>query len=89
MTLVALASAVAAALQALIALALRPHPVHPAWAPAAGAGALAFAALLSLVLGRLRFGPTANHRVFVLRIVTLVIALVAAGMALGAGLTAS
>ncbi|HZS13646.1 MAG TPA: hypothetical protein VFC09_03515 [Candidatus Dormibacteraeota bacterium] len=88
MTLVALAAAVAAALQAVIALVLRPHPVHPSWAPGAAAGALAFAALCSLLVGRLRFGPAQQRRVSVLRWLTLAIALAAGGVALGAGLTA-
>ena len=87
-TLVALAAAVAAALQAVIALAVRPHPVHPSWAPAAAAGALAFASLGSLLVGRLRFGPALQRRVSVLRWLTFAIALAAAGIALGAGLTA-
>src|SRR5581483_10278735 len=56
-TLVALVAGVAALVQAVIALALRPHPVHPAWAPGAAAGALAVASLASLLVGRLRFGP--------------------------------
>jgi len=88
MTLVALAAAVAGLVQALIALILRPHPVHPSWAPAAAAGALAFAGLVSLLVGRLRFGPTIARRVVVLRIVTLVVALAAGGIAIGAGVTA-
>jgi hypothetical protein len=88
MVLVSLAAAVAAMAQALIALVLRPHPVHPAWAPAAAAGALAFASLLSLLLGRLRFGPTPQRGVNVLRLVALLVALAAGGIALGAGLTA-
>jgi hypothetical protein len=88
MTLVALAAAVAGVVQALIALILRPHPVHPAWAPAVAAGALAFAGLVSLLVGRLRFGPALQRRVVVLRVVTLVVALAAGGVALGAGLTA-
>ena len=88
MTLVALAAAVAALAQALIALVARPHPVSPTWAPAAAAGALAFAALLSLLIGRARFGPASATRVFVLRLVTAVVAVAAGGIALGAGLTA-
>jgi hypothetical protein len=88
MVLVALAAAVAAIVQALIALILRPHPVQPAWAPAAAAGALAFASLLSLLVGRLRFGPAPQRGVIVLRVLTLLLALAAAGVALGAGLTA-
>jgi hypothetical protein len=87
-TLVALAAAVVAVVQAVIALALRPHPVHPAWAPAAAAGALAFAAVLSLLVGRIRFGPAVERRVVVLRLVTLLLAVAAGGIALGAGLTA-
>jgi hypothetical protein len=88
MVLVALAAAVAAAVQALIALLLRPHPVHPVWAPAADSGALAFASLVSLLVGRVRFGRALARRVTVLRVAALVIALAAAGIALGAGLTA-
>jgi hypothetical protein len=79
---------VAAVAQAFIALVLRPHPVHPTWAPAVAAGALAFASLLSLLLGRVRFGPASARRVLVLRVVTLAIAVAAGGIALGAGLTA-
>jgi hypothetical protein len=86
--LVALAAAVAGGVQAVIALTLRPHPVHPAWAPAAAAGALAFASLVSLLVGRLRFGRALERRVVVLRVVTLVLALAAAGVAIGAGVTA-
>jgi hypothetical protein len=87
-TLVALVAAVAALVQAGIALALRPHPVHPAWAPGAAAGALAAAALASLLVGRLRFGPALTRGVVVLRWATLGIAVAAGGLALGAGLTA-
>jgi hypothetical protein len=88
MTLVALAAAVAGLVQALIALVVRPRPVHPSWAPAVAAGALAFAALLSLLIGRLRFGRASATRVFALRLATAVIAIAAGGIALGAGLTA-
>lgn len=87
-TLVALVAAVAALVQAIIALVLRPHPVHPSWAPGAAAGALAVASVVSLLVGRLRFGAAVTTGVVVLRWATLVLALAAGGIALGAGLTA-
>jgi len=87
-TLVALVAGVAALVQAVIALALRPHPVHPSWAPGAAAGALAAASLASLLVGRLRFGRALTVGVVVLRWATLGIAEAAGGVALGAGLTA-
>lgn len=87
-TLVALAAAVAALIQAVIALAVRPRPVHPAWAPSAAAATLAFAAVLSLLLGRLRAGQATTDRVRALRWLTLAIALAAGAVALAAGVTA-
>jgi hypothetical protein len=87
-TLVALAAAVAAVVQSIIALVLRPRPVHPQWAPAAAAGVLAFASLVSLLVGRLRFGRSSTRGVLTLRLSALAIALASAGVAIGAGLTA-
>ncbi len=87
-TLVALAAAVAALVQAVIALALRPRPVHPAWAPSAAAATLAFAALLSLLVGRLRAGRASSDRVRVLRWLAVLVAVAAAVVALVAGVTA-
>lgn len=86
-TLVALAAAVAALVQAVIALAFRPRPVHPAWAPSAAAGTLAFAALLSLLVGRLRAGQATTDRVRALRWVALLLAVAAGVVALVAGVT--
>ncbi len=88
MTLVALAAAVAALVQAIIAIVVRTRAVQPHWAPAAAAGALAAAAVISLGLGRLRFGPTVGVRLRILRWATLVVAVAAGGIAIGAGLTA-
>jgi len=87
-TLVALAAAVAALVQALIALLVRAPAIHPHWARSASAGILAVAALLSLLVARLRAGPSMSERVQVLRWVTLAVTLAAGGVALGAGLTA-
>jgi hypothetical protein len=87
-TLVALAAAVAALVQALITLLVREPAIHPHWARPASAGILAVAALLSLLVARLRAGPSSTDRVRALRWVTLATAIAAGGVALGAGLTA-
>jgi hypothetical protein len=87
-TLVALAAAVAALTEALLTLLVRTPEVHPHWAPPAAAGILVFASLISLLLARLRAGPSRSERVRVLRWVTLAVAVTAGGVALGAGITA-
>jgi hypothetical protein len=87
-TLVALAAAAAALVEALIALLVKAPAIHPHWARPAAAGILAFAALMSLALARLRAGPSSTDRVRALRWVTLIVALVAGIVALSAGLTA-
>jgi lysylphosphatidylglycerol synthetase-like protein (DUF2156 family) len=87
-TLVALAAAVAALVQALITLLVRAPEIHPHWARPAASGILVFASLTSLLLARLRAGPSISERVRALRWATLVVAVAAGGIALGAGLTA-
>jgi hypothetical protein len=87
-TLVALAAGVAALVQALIALVVRAPEIHPHWARPAAAGILASAGLLSLLVARLRAGPSSSDRVRALRWVTLAVTLAAGGIALGAGITA-
>lgn len=84
-TLVALAAAVAALVQALIALVVKAPAVHPHWARPVSAGVLALAAVLSLGVGRLRTGEASSDRVRALRWATLVVAVAAVGVAVAAG----
>ena len=86
-TLVALAAAAAALVEALIALLVHTTQVHPHWARSVAAGVLALAALLALGIGRLRTGPPAIRQVQVLALTTSVLALAAAGVAIAAGVT--
>jgi hypothetical protein len=85
MTLVALAAAAAALVEALLALLVRTPAVYPAWAQSAAAGSLALVALLSLALGRLRAGQASSDRVRALRWIALAIAVAAGGVAIAAG----
>ena len=87
-TLVALGAGVAALVQALIALLVKAPEIHPHWARPAAAGILAVAGLLSLLVARLRAGPSTSDRVLVLRWATLGVTLAAGGVALAAGVTA-
>jgi hypothetical protein len=87
-TLVAVMAGAAALVQAIISLLVRTPQVNPHWARPAAAGILAFAGLLSLVVARLRAGPSTTLRVRRLRRVALVLVVAAGGVALGAGLTA-
>jgi hypothetical protein len=85
-TLVALAAAAAALVEALISLLVKTPSVHPHWARPAAAGILAFAALLSLVVARLRAGQSTTDRVRALRWLTVLAAVAAGAVALAAGL---
>jgi hypothetical protein len=87
LALVALAAAVAALVQALSAVLLHAPGATPHWAQPAGAGILAVAALLSLLLGRLTAGRAGSVRVRALRWVTLALIAAAGALALAAGLS--
>jgi hypothetical protein len=84
---VALAAAVAALVEALLAVLVRTNAVHPRWAQSAAAGSLALVAVLSLAVARLRAGHAISDRTRALRWLALAIAVAAGGVALGAGLT--
>ena len=84
----ALAAAVAALVEALLAVVVRTNAVHPRWAQSAAAGSLALVALLSLAVGRLRAGQANSDRVRVLRWVALAVAVAAGAVAIAAGVTA-
>jgi len=86
-TLVALAAAVAALVEALLAVLVRTNAVHPRWAQSAAAGSLAFVALVSLGVARLRAGQATTDRVRALRWVTAAVALAAVVIAVAAGVT--
>jgi len=87
LTLVALAAAIAALVQACFALLLKAPTVHPHWARPAGAGILAVAALVSLGIGRLASGPSRTPAVRGMRWAALGLVLAAAVIALAAELS--
>jgi hypothetical protein len=85
--MVALAAAVAALVEALLALLVRTNAVHPRWAQSAAAGSLALVAVLSLGVARLRAGHAISDRTRALRWLALAIAVAAGAIALAAGVT--